>query len=153
MEASIPCFLKSLTKASTHFLCNSVSQEYETKTDWVAARTCVPDSCCSIQLDYQSLGWLHCALRRGRNRPPQSTNCLKDLRQGASCLHGKSEMASPFSTIMVCNESMAANKPTRRNTTLLPLETRQQKERAFFELAKRFRCSNDPAEVKQLGDE
>jgi len=33
------------------------------------------------------------------------------------------------------------------------LEARQQKEAAFFELAKRFRDSNDPEETKRLGDE
>jgi hypothetical protein len=35
----------------------------------------------------------------------------------------------------------------------LGLEARKQKEKAFFELAERFRRTNDPAEVKQLGDE
>jgi hypothetical protein len=33
------------------------------------------------------------------------------------------------------------------------LEARQQKEAAFFELAKRFRDSEDPEETKRLGDE
>ena len=35
----------------------------------------------------------------------------------------------------------------------LGLEARKQKEKAFFELAERFRESNDPKQVKQLGDE
>jgi hypothetical protein len=35
----------------------------------------------------------------------------------------------------------------------LGLESRKQKEKAFFELAERFRDSRDPEEVKQLGDE
>jgi hypothetical protein len=35
----------------------------------------------------------------------------------------------------------------------LGLEARQQKEKAFFELAERFRAANDPEEVKRLGDE
>jgi hypothetical protein len=35
----------------------------------------------------------------------------------------------------------------------LGLEARKQKERAFFELAERFRDSKDPDQVKQLGDE
>jgi hypothetical protein len=76
---------------------------------------------------------------------------------------------------------MAASKQVRRSVTLPPqvdrqietiakhrrlsgnrvlvelvelgLEARRQKERAFFELAERFRDSKDPAEVKQLGDE
>jgi hypothetical protein len=33
------------------------------------------------------------------------------------------------------------------------LEARQQKEAVFFELAKRFRQSNDPEEIKRLGRE
>lgn len=35
----------------------------------------------------------------------------------------------------------------------LGLEARQQKEKAFFDLAARFRNSEDPEEVKRLGDE
>ncbi len=35
----------------------------------------------------------------------------------------------------------------------LGLEARKQKEREFFELAERFRKSDDPEQVKQLGDE
>lgn len=33
------------------------------------------------------------------------------------------------------------------------LEARKQKEKAFFELAERFRESDDPEQVKQLGHE
>ena len=33
------------------------------------------------------------------------------------------------------------------------LETRQRKEREFFDLAERFRSANDPEQVKRLGDE
>jgi hypothetical protein len=32
-------------------------------------------------------------------------------------------------------------------------KVRLRKEEGFFELAERFRSSNDPAEMKQLGDE
>jgi hypothetical protein len=32
-------------------------------------------------------------------------------------------------------------------------KVRLRKEKAFFELAKRFRNSNDPAQVKELGDQ
>jgi hypothetical protein len=35
----------------------------------------------------------------------------------------------------------------------LGIETRKQKEKAFFELAERFRSASDPAAAKQLGDE
>jgi len=33
------------------------------------------------------------------------------------------------------------------------IEARQQKERAFFELADRFRAASDPEQVKRLGDQ
>jgi len=35
----------------------------------------------------------------------------------------------------------------------LGIEARKQKEKAFFELAERFRSADDPEEAKQLGDE
>ena len=55
-------------------------------------------------------------------------------------------------------ESIARKRRLSGNRVLvelveLGLEARQQKERAFFELAERFRGAKDPAEVKQLGDE
>lgn len=34
----------------------------------------------------------------------------------------------------------------------LGIEARKQKEKAFFELAERFRSASDPDEAKQLGD-
>ena len=34
----------------------------------------------------------------------------------------------------------------------LGIETSKQKEQAFFDLAERFRASDDPAEARQLGD-
>jgi hypothetical protein len=33
------------------------------------------------------------------------------------------------------------------------IEAAQQKEKAFFELAERFRAASDPEQVKQLGNE
>jgi hypothetical protein len=33
------------------------------------------------------------------------------------------------------------------------IEARQQKEKAFFPLAERFRAADDPEQVKQLGDQ
>jgi len=33
------------------------------------------------------------------------------------------------------------------------IEAQQQKEKAFFQLAQRFRAASDPQQVKQLGDE
>jgi hypothetical protein len=55
-------------------------------------------------------------------------------------------------------ETIARNRRLSGNRVLvelveLGLEARKQKEKAFFELAERFRGSHDPAEVKQLGDE
>lgn len=35
----------------------------------------------------------------------------------------------------------------------LGLEARKQKEKAFFELAERFRASDDPEQIKRLGDQ
>lgn len=35
----------------------------------------------------------------------------------------------------------------------LGLEARKQKEKAFFDLAERFKSADNPDEVKQLGDE
>ncbi len=82
---------------------------------------------------------------------------------------------------MVYNACMAATKQVRRSVTLpsqvdkeiealakkrrlsgnrvlvelveMGLEARKQKEKVFFELAERFRETNDPKQVKQLGDE
>ena len=55
-------------------------------------------------------------------------------------------------------ETIAKNRRLSGNHVLvelveLGLETRHQKERAFFEPAERFRNSRNPEEVKQLGDE
>ena len=33
------------------------------------------------------------------------------------------------------------------------IQARKEKEKAFFELAKRFRGASDPGEVEQLGDQ
>jgi hypothetical protein len=35
----------------------------------------------------------------------------------------------------------------------LGIEARKQKEKAFFELAERFRAASDPEQAKRLGDE
>lgn len=53
---------------------------------------------------------------------------------------------------------MAKNRRLSGNRVLLELvelglEARKEREKAFFELAERFRDSTDPEEVKQLGDE
>lgn len=55
-------------------------------------------------------------------------------------------------------ESIASRKRLSDNRVLVELielgiEASKQKEKAFFELAERFRASKDPAESKQLGDE
>lgn len=93
----------------------------------------------------------------------------------------ESTVDSPVYTIMVYNHYMATTKQVRRSVTLPPqvdrqietiaktrrlsgnrvllelvelgLEAQKQKEKAFFELANRFRDSNDPEEVKRLGNE
>lgn len=55
-------------------------------------------------------------------------------------------------------ESIANRRRLSDNRVLVELielgiEASKQKEKAFFELAERFRASKDPAESKQLGDE
>ena len=53
--------------------------------------------------------------------------------------------------IILYREFMAANKKTQRSSIQRVIDARNEK--AFFELARRFRASNDPERVKQLGDE
>jgi len=53
---------------------------------------------------------------------------------------------------------MAKRRKLSDNRVLVELieqgiEASQQKERAFFQLADRFRAASDPEQVKQLGDE
>ena len=55
-------------------------------------------------------------------------------------------------------DSVAKQRRLSDNRVLVELieqgiEARQQKERAFFELAERFRAASAPEEVKRLGDE
>ena len=55
-------------------------------------------------------------------------------------------------------DTMAKQRRLSDNRVLVELieqgiETRRQKERAFFELAERFRAASDPEQVKRLGDE
>ena len=55
-------------------------------------------------------------------------------------------------------ESMAKRRNLSDNRVLVELieqgiEASQQKERAFFQLAERFRATTDPEQAKQLGDE
>ena len=54
-------------------------------------------------------------------------------------------------------ETIARNRRLSGNRVLvelveLGLEARKEKEKAFFELAERFRNADDPTEIKQLGD-
>jgi hypothetical protein len=55
-------------------------------------------------------------------------------------------------------ETMAKERDLSDNRVLVELieqgiEARQQKEKAFFQLAERFRAADDPEQVKQLGNE
>ena len=55
-------------------------------------------------------------------------------------------------------EALAKERDLSDNRVLIELieqgiEARQQKEKAFFQLAERFRAADDPEQVKQLGDE
>ncbi|PYX31335.1 MAG: hypothetical protein DMG77_07265 [Acidobacteria bacterium] len=54
-------------------------------------------------------------------------------------------------------ETLARQHDLSDNRVLVELieqgiEARQQKEKAFFQLAERFRSASDPEQVKQLGD-
>jgi hypothetical protein len=55
-------------------------------------------------------------------------------------------------------ESIASRRRLSDNRVLVELielgiEATKEQEKSFFELAERFRSSNDPAESKRLGDE
>src|SRR5271156_5216555 len=55
-------------------------------------------------------------------------------------------------------EALAKERDLSDNRVLIELieqgiEARQQKEKAFFQLAERFRAADDPEQVKQLGNE
>jgi hypothetical protein len=55
-------------------------------------------------------------------------------------------------------ETMAKKRRLSENRVLVELieqgiEARREKEKAFFELAERFRTASDPEQVKRLGDE
>ena len=55
-------------------------------------------------------------------------------------------------------EAFAKERDLSDNRVLVELieqgiEARQQKEKAFFQLAERFRAADDPEQVKQLGDQ
>ena len=54
--------------------------------------------------------------------------------------------------------TMARQRRLSDNRVLIELieqgiEAQKQKEKAFFDLAERFRAASDPSEVKQLGDQ
>ena len=55
-------------------------------------------------------------------------------------------------------ETLAKERDLSDNRVLVELieqgiEARQQKEKAFFQLAERFRAADNPEQVKQLGDQ
>lgn len=55
-------------------------------------------------------------------------------------------------------ETMAKQRDLSDNRVLVELieqgiEAHRQKEKAFFQLAERFRAASDPEQVKQLGDQ
>jgi hypothetical protein len=55
-------------------------------------------------------------------------------------------------------ESLAKQRALSDNRVLVELieqgiEAQRQKEKAFFQLAERFRAASDPEQVKQLGDQ
>ena len=55
-------------------------------------------------------------------------------------------------------ETLAKERDLSANRVLVELieqgiEARQQKEKAFYQLAERFRAADDPEQVKQLGNQ
>ena len=55
-------------------------------------------------------------------------------------------------------ETLAKERDLSDNRVLVELieqgiEARQQKEKAFFQLAERFRAADDPEQVRELGDQ
>jgi hypothetical protein len=55
-------------------------------------------------------------------------------------------------------ETLAKERDLSDNRVLVELieqgiEARQQKEKAFFQLAERFRAADDPEQVRKLGDQ
>jgi predicted DNA-binding ribbon-helix-helix protein len=55
-------------------------------------------------------------------------------------------------------ESLARQRDLSDNRVLVELieqgiEAQRQKEKAFFQLAERFRAASDPEQIKQLGDQ
>jgi hypothetical protein len=55
-------------------------------------------------------------------------------------------------------ESLARQRDLSDNRVLVEpieqgIEAQRQNEKAFFQLAERFRAANDPEQVKQLGDQ
>ena len=106
---------------------------------------------------------------RARGRVPHPSRSLRRVGFCASC------------TKLVYNDAMPATKRVRRSVSLpspiakqvdrlaksqrlsdnrvlvelieLGIEARKQKEKAFFELAERFRAASDPEQAKRLGDE
>jgi len=55
-------------------------------------------------------------------------------------------------------DALARERDLSDNRVLIELieqgiEARQQKEKAFFQLAERFRAADDPEQIKQLGDQ
>jgi hypothetical protein len=55
-------------------------------------------------------------------------------------------------------DALAKERDLSDNRVLIELieqgiEARRQKEKAFFQLAERFRAADDPEQVKQLGDQ
>jgi predicted DNA-binding ribbon-helix-helix protein len=79
--------------------------------------------------------------------------------------HAKSARAKPVrrsvtlpSKIARQVESLARQRDLSDNRVLVDLieqgiEAQRQKEKAFFQLAERFRAAHDPQQVKQLGDQ
>ena len=103
--------------------------------------------------------------RSGDRRPHATTKCTKMVYTGAAVANTKRSRARQIrrsitlpSKVAKQVETIAKQRSLSDNRVLVELieqgiEAAQQKEKAFFQLAERFRAASDPEQVKQLGNE
>jgi hypothetical protein len=81
----------------------------------------------------------------------------KSRSQSTRLSHVRRSVTLPL-TIAKQVDALAKERALSDNRVLIELieqgiEARQQKEKAFFQLAERFRAADDPEQVKRLGDQ
>jgi hypothetical protein len=93
-------------------------------------------------------------------RPFDPSICTTLVHNGVMATKEKTVRQSVTLPTKVATQvrSMAKSRRLSANRMLVELveeglEARKQKEKAFFELAERFRAANDPGEAERLGEE